>query len=182
MIKNLPLANRYARAFMEQCSGTIGMVSALSSIKEARQLLADNPELMEAFQNPGIAYSDKYGIIDKVFSEGFPNEIRYFLKILIENRRIGNFPDIAEYTRIKYAHNGHEEALIKTSYLLDLDLIKKIEDRLEEKFKRKFKFYIELDSSLLGGVQVIIGNTIIDGSVRKRLNDLKENLEKAQVN
>ena len=38
------------------------------------------------------------------------------------------------------------------------------------------RFYIDLDGSLLGGVQVVIGNTIIDGSVRKRLDELKEKL------
>ena len=75
-----------------------------------------------------------------------------------------------------------EEALIRTSYPLELELIKKIQDAIENKFGRKFKFYIELDSRLLGGVQIIIGNTVIDGSVRKRLNDLRQSLRNAQVN
>jgi F-type H+-transporting ATPase subunit delta len=55
-------------------------------------------------------------------------------------------------------------------------LIKRIEDVLKKKFKQNLRFYIDLDGSLLGGVQVVVGNTIIDGSVAKRLNDLRGKL------
>lgn len=182
MIKNRALASRYARAFIEHCAESIGTEGALSDLKKVKQLLDEHHELREALQNPEIGYSDKYGIIDKVFADGFSAEIRYFLKTLIENGRLGSFPDIAEFARIKYAHGSTEEALIKTSYILDLELIKKIQDVVQKRFGRKFKFYIELDSRLLGGVQITIGNTVIDGSVRKRLNDLKERLRNAQVN
>ncbi|MCX5704084.1 MAG: ATP synthase F1 subunit delta [Candidatus Omnitrophica bacterium] len=182
MIKNRALASRYARAFIEYCSGSIGIEEAFSDLKKAKQLLDGNRELTEALENPEIAYSDKYGIVDKVFADDFSAEIRYFLKTLIENGRFSYLSDIAEFARIKYAYGGMEEALIRTSYSLELELIKKIQDAIENKFGRKFKFYIELDSRLLGGVQIIIGNTVIDGSVRKRLNDLKQSMRNAQVN
>jgi F-type H+-transporting ATPase subunit delta len=182
MIKNRARASRYARAFIEYCSGSIDTEEALSGLKKATQLLDENHELREVLLNPEITYSDKYGIVDEVFADEFSAEIRYFLKTLIDNGRFVYLSDIAEFARIKYAHGGREEALIKTSYLLDLDLIKKIQDAVQKKFRREFKFYIELDSRLLGGVQVIIGNTIIDGSVRKRLNDLKQKLRNVQVN
>jgi F-type H+-transporting ATPase subunit delta len=182
MIKNRALTSRYARAFIEYCSGSIGTEEALSGLKQAKQLLDESLELREALENPEITYSDKNDIVDKVFTDEFSAQIRYFLKILIENRRFNYFSDIAEFARIKYAHGGKEEVLIKTSYPLDLELIKKIQAAIQKKFARKFKFYIELDSRLLGGVQIIIGNTVIDGSVRKRLNDLKQTLRNAQIN
>jgi len=176
MIKNTALASRYARAFVEYCSGTIGTEGALSGLKQVKKLLDGHHELREALQNPEIGYSDKYGIIDKVFADEFSAEIRYFLKTLIENGRLGYFYDIAEFARVKYAHGGKKDVLIKTSYPLDLELIKKIEDAIQKKFGKKFQFYIELDSRLLGGIQITVGNTIIDGSVRKRLNDLKQSM------
>jgi F0F1-type ATP synthase delta subunit len=53
---------------------------------------------------------------------------------------------------------------------------------LENKLHKKFKFYIDVDADLLGGVQVIMGDdTIIDGSVKKRLSDLKEKLRGVRV-
>jgi F-type H+-transporting ATPase subunit delta len=182
MIKHMALASRYARAFIEYCSGGIGAEAGLEDLKKVRLLLAGNHELTEAFVNPEITCSDKCGMVDQIFADGFSVEIRYFLKTLIENKRFGFFAEIAECARMKYAYEGKGEALIKTSYPLDPDLITKIQDALQKKFARKFKFYVELDSGLLGGVQIVVGNTIIDGSVRKRLTDLRESLRNVQVN
>jgi F-type H+-transporting ATPase subunit delta len=82
---------------------------------------------------------------------------------------------------VAYAHLGETEAVLKTSFPLDLDLIKEIKEKLEKKFNRNFRFYIDLDGSMLGGVQVIIGNTIIDGTVVRRLSDLREKLLTVRV-
>jgi len=82
---------------------------------------------------------------------------------------------------VAYAHLGRTDAVLRTSSPLDLELIRKIRDKLEEKFQKKFKFYIDLDTNLLGGVQVIIGNRIIDGSLRRRLDELKGKLLAARV-
>jgi len=94
----------------------------------------------------------------------------------LEKKRIDKIVEIADYVRVAYAHLGETEAILRTSFPLELDVIRQIKERLEKKLARKIRFYINLDGSLLGGVQVVIGNTILDGSVRKRLNDLKEKL------
>ena len=78
---------------------------------------------------------------------------------------------------MSYLYGQRTRALLKTSFPLELDLIRLIIERLEKKFQRKLKLYIELDGNLLGGVKVIMGNTVIDGSVRKRLEGLKTKLD-----
>ena len=83
---------------------------------------------------------------------------------------------MAEYLRAKYTHQGQLDVLLRTAFPLELEVIEKIELALKKKFKQNLKFYIDLDGSLLGGVQIVFGNTIIDGSVKKRLVDLKEKL------
>jgi len=67
--------------------------------------------------------------------------------------------------------------LLKTSFPLEPDLIQLIREGLERKFQRKLKLQSKLDRNLLGGVKVIMGNTVIDGSVRKRLEGLREKLD-----
>ena len=130
-------------------------------------------------KNPGIGYTDKCNIVDNVFVDDFPDEIRNFLKLLIDNGRIGYFPHIVEFARLRYSHEGREVAVIKTSYPLDLAVIEKIEEGLQKRLGKKFKFFIELDSSLLGGVKVVIGNIVIDGSIRRRMDDLREKIKNA---
>ena len=182
MIRDRVVASRYGEAFFQYCLDTIGQDKAISDLKKVKEIMRESPALKEFFQSLEIPLADKYGIIDKVFGDELSNEVRHLLKLLIEHKRLAHFSDIAEYIRIKYAHQGRQEVLLKTSYPLDLDLVQRIEEELQRKFNQRFKFYIELDSRLLGGVQVIMGNTIIDGSLRGRLNNLKERLKSLQVN
>jgi F-type H+-transporting ATPase subunit delta len=155
--------------------GKIGMEQALLGLKQVKDIMRDNHAFKELLQSPEIGVVDKCRIIDEVL-EGTSAQIKYFLKLLIDKGRIVLFEDIAEYARGKYAHAGETEVLLKTTFPVDLSLLKKIKAALEKKINGRVKLYIELDSGLLGGIQVIIGNTIIDGSVRKRLEGIKEKL------
>lgn len=180
MIKDRVVASRYAEAFFKYAKTTGALEAILADLNAVKDILKKNPELNRLLASPEIGYADKCGIIDRVIDSGLHEEVRHLLKLLIEHRRMQNFFDIAEYSRVKYSQGG-EEALIKTSYPLELSLIKRIEHKIEERFKRKFKFYIALDGSLLGGIQVTIGNKVIDGSVRRRLDDLREMLTATEV-
>ncbi len=181
MISNRALVKRYAEAFYKFASESIGAEKALSDLKGVRGIMRDNPDLMEFLEAPGVGLSDKEKVINTALTDGFSDEIRHFLAMLTDKKRIDCFADIAEFIRIKYSHEGEEEALLRTTYILDSELIARIKKKMEDKFKKKFKFYIEPDASLLGGIQIIIGNTVIDGSVRRRLDELKEKLMAVRV-
>ena len=153
---------------------SIGLDKAAQDFKNIKLLIQKNKGFLTLIESLDLSYSEKCDFIDKVLDDNFSREFGQFLKLLLKKRRIDIITDIADYVRAAYAHLGKTEAVLKTSFPLDLDLIEEIKQRLEKKFNRGFKFYIVLDASLLGGVQVIIGNTIIDGSVRRRLDDLKK--------
>jgi len=176
VIKNIIIASRYAEGFISYADSSIGLDKALEDLKKVKDLMRDNPEFVEFLFTPYVAFVDKEDFIDKVLKKGFSEEIKHFLKLLIDKGRIDYFSDIVEYARVKYSHFGETEVLLKTTFPLDLSAIRKIRVALEQKYKKKFKFYIDLDSNLLGGIQVIMGNTVIDGSVRRRLDELKEKL------
>jgi F-type H+-transporting ATPase subunit delta len=181
MIQDRVVAGRYGEAFVKYAHESMGIEKILSDLKEVRATFHDNPDLKKFLENPGIALVDKNALIDKVVDGGIAAEVRHFLKLLIDHGRIEHITDIIEYIRLKYAHAGEEAVLLKTSYPMDLDLVKKIKDKLKEKWHKKIKLFIELDSSLMGGVKVIMGNKVIDGSVRRRLEELKERLQAIEV-
>lgn len=181
MISNRVLVKRYADAVYKFASESIGAEKLFSDLKGVRDIMRDNPELMEFLRAPGIGSADKEKVINAAIRDSFSDEIRRFIMMLTDKKRIDYFTDIAEFIRIKYSYEGEEEALLRTTYILDLELIAKIKNKLEGKFKKKFKLYIEPDASLLGGIQIIIGNTVIDGSVRRRLDELKEKLMAVRV-
>jgi F-type H+-transporting ATPase subunit delta len=174
MIKNGVIVSRYAEAFISLARENCGLEKALDDLVIVKNIIRDNPGFGELMHNPEISDTEKCVIIDEAIRDGLCDEIRNFLKLLIEKKRFDIFLDAAEYLRAKYAHHGQVDVLLRTAFPLELDLIKKIEVVLKKRLKQDLRFYIDLDGSLLGGVQVVIGNTIIDGSVIKRLNDLKE--------
>jgi F-type H+-transporting ATPase subunit delta len=176
MIKNMVLVSRYAEAFLNFAQVNCGSVRALEDLIEVKKIIQDNPGFNDLMYNPGIPYSEKCTIIDRVIRDGISDEMRNFLKLILEKNRFDIFPDVAEYLRVKYGHQGQVDVLLKTAFPLDLEVIKKIQDALKKRFKKNLRFFIDLDGSLLGGVQVVIGNTIIDGSIRKRLAELRGQL------
>jgi len=177
MIKDKAIAERYAEAFLSfsRAQG-VSPGKILDELAVVKNIIRDNPGFEELMDNPEISYFEKCLIIEAVIKDGLSDGIRNFLKLLLEKKRFNIFLDAAEYLRAKYSHHGQVDVLLKTAFPLELDLIEKIQFVLKQRFKQDLRFYIDLDGSLLGGVQVIIGNTIIDGSVKKRLEELKEKL------
>lgn len=181
MIKDEIVAKRYADAFLAYAKDHIGFEKGLDELQNAKRVIRDNGELMDFFESLDITDSEKSSVVEAVFREGFTEELRHFLKLLVEKRRIGLFIDIAEYARINYAHGVEVDALLKTSYPLETEDIQAIKDALERRLRRKLHLYVELDADLVGGVCAKVGNIIIDGSVRKRLEDLREKLDVLKV-
>jgi len=181
MIKNRVLVSRYAEAFLSFARVNCGTDKALEDLVAVKKIIRDNPGFGDLMCNPKIAYSEKCTIVDEVIRDGISDELRDFLKLLLDKQRFDIFLDVAEYLRVKYSHQGQVDVLLKTAFPLDLEVIEKIQEVLRKKFKQNLRFYIDLDGSLLGGVQVVIGNTIIDGSVSKRLAQLRDQLTAVEL-
>ncbi|MFA5005814.1 MAG: ATP synthase F1 subunit delta [Candidatus Omnitrophota bacterium] len=182
MIRNKIIVTRYAEAFISYAKANAGLSQGLIDLVEVKNVIRDNPEFKELLDNPEIAYLEKCNFIETVLIDRVSQDMRNLLKLLVEKRRLDCFLDIAEYIRVKYGHHGQVDVLLKTAFPLDLDLIQKIQEALKNKFREMaLRFYIDLDGSILGGVQVIIGNKILDGSVKRRLEELKEKITIAGI-
>ena len=181
MINEEIVSKRYADAFLDAAKGTIGREKCLDELLRAKRIIRDNGPLKEFFENIGMTNSEKEEVVDAVFKDDFNEGTRNFLKLLIEKKRINLFVDIAEYARIHYAHGVEIDALLKTSYPVETETIQRIKDALEKRMNKKIHLYVELDADLVGGAYARIGNIIIDGSVKRRLEDLKEKLYAMKV-
>lgn len=171
----------YAEAFLEYAGQLIGRDKALAEMADVKSVFRDNPDLKSFLENPAMMNREKIEMVDRVFTSGFSREVRDFLKLLLKKGRIGNFSDIAEYARVKYSHGDEINALISASYPLDLDMLESIKSVLENKLRKKLHLYSDLDTDLLGGVKVTMDNIVLDGSVKKRLEDMREKLMAARV-
>ncbi len=166
------LARRYADGFLEYAKPALGLGRCLEELNDVKSIFKTNPGVLEFFASPAMRSEEKISFIEKIFAKDFSVEIRQFLEFLLRKGRIDHFVDMAEYARQKYAHGKEVDAVLKTSYPLDTDIIEKIKTAIENKFKVKLHLYIELDPDMLGGVKIVMGNKIIDGSVKKRFDEL----------
>ena len=175
------IAERYAEAFVAYANETIGLETALEEFKNLKRILVDNPEFEELLGDPAITSAEKEKFIDDTLEANFSPEMRQFLKMLISKKRINIITDIADYIRVKYSHGETVEAVLKIAYPQEVETIQEIKAKLEKKLDKKVTLYLELDGSLLGGAQIVVGNYVIDGSVKKRLDELKKVLYTAEV-
>jgi F-type H+-transporting ATPase subunit delta len=177
----MTLIKRYTEGFIEYAEETIGLDRALDELKKTKELMSDNPELKELLANPAMTYDEKCGVIERVFGAALSEETRNFLKLLLKKGRIDRFGSIAEYAHIRYSHGEKVSALLYTSYVISTEFLEKIKNSLENRLRLKLQLYVNLDPEMLGGVRVVCSNKVLDGSVRKRLDDLKRKLMAAKL-
>jgi F-type H+-transporting ATPase subunit delta len=180
-MKNETISKRYADAFLDFAKPSIGTEKALEELRDIKRVFQENPEIASFIGSPQITEGEKRSFLDASLKDAFSEELRRFLKLLLAKGRIDILPDIADYARVEYSHGTEVEALLKASYPLDTEDMRKIKDVLERRFHKKLHLYVELDPDLLGGIYVKIENQVIDGSVLRRLSDLKEKMIAAKV-
>ena len=169
--------SRYARAFLDVATSVRLDTAAIDKqLADFEATWDGSPELQTFFQNPAVAAVQKVAILDKLNAKlGLQKELRNLLAVLINNDRIGHVHEVAAAYRAELRERlGIREAEIVTARELGEDerntLIAGVGKLAGARIEAKFT----LDRSILGGAVVRIGSTIYDGSVRGRLERLKE--------
>lgn len=180
-MKERIIAKRYADAFAFFAKDGIGVLKAVDECKSFKALIKDMPELANFLRTPGVSDKEKSVFIDTCFKDNYSGQFRQFLKLLISKHRIRLFPEIAECIRMDHGRGEAVDTLVISTYMLDLEEIKRIESELEKKFNSRMNFYLGVDGDLLGGLKAVISNTIVDGSIKNRLMELKKRLKMVRV-
>jgi F-type H+-transporting ATPase subunit delta len=135
-------------------------------------------ELRSLFQSPTFPAAEKVAILDKLNAQlGLQKELRNLIAVLINNNRIGNVADVAaEWRRILQEQLGIRPAEIVTARELSKEERDALAAEVAKLAGSKIEASFKLDKGILGGTVVRIGSTVYDGSVRGRLERLKESL------
>jgi F-type H+-transporting ATPase subunit delta len=170
---------RYANAFLEVVTAARLDTAAIAA--EFDDFLATwngSAELREFFVNPAIPALQKVQFLDTLNAKlGLRKELRNLLAVLIDNNRIGGVSEVAAAYRTKLQQqSGIQQAEIVTARALTVEerdaLVAEIGKLAGARVEASFK----LDAAILGGTVVRIGSTVYDGSVRGRLDRLREAL------
>jgi F-type H+-transporting ATPase subunit delta len=170
---------RYAQAFLDVV--TAARLDSGAIDRQFTHFLATwngSAELREFFVNPAVPDVQKVEFLDTMNAKlGMRKELRNLLAVLISNDRIGNVSEVAAaYRKLLQDQLGIRQAEIVTARkLTDVERLQLV-DEVGKLAGAKIDATFKLDQSILGGTVVRIGSTVYDGSVRGRLDRLKEAL------
>jgi F-type H+-transporting ATPase subunit delta len=171
--------SRYARAFLDVVtSARLDTAAIDKQLADFEATWDGSPELQTFFQNPAVAATQKVAILDKLNEKlGLQKELRNLIAVLINNGRIGQVHEVAAAYRAALRERlGIREAEIVTARELSSDERNTLIDGVGKLAGARIEAQFKLDQSILGGAVVRIGSTIYDGSVRGRLERLREAL------
>jgi F-type H+-transporting ATPase subunit delta len=141
----------------------LGWLAAMAQV-------AGNPEMQACIGNPNVGPKALYDLFIALCREDFPAEVRNFVRVLIANDRLGLLPGIhAQFAQLKNEREGVLEAEIRTAFPLDNAQINGLVADVSKRFKRRVQPRVTLDKQLIGGVRITVGDEVIDGSVRGKL-------------
>jgi F-type H+-transporting ATPase subunit delta len=165
------IARPYAEAlFKAQASDLAGTASWLDELAA----VAGNPQLLQFADSPKVADAQVFDLISGVVRSALPEAGKNFLRLVIENGRLGALPEIAsQFRALKNAVGGSADATVYSAFPIDGAALADVAATLEKRFGRKLNVQVELDASLIGGIRVVVGDEVLDSSVKARLEQMK---------
>ena len=165
------IARPYAEAlFKAQAADLAGTASWLDELAA----VAQNAQLLEFAESPKVSDAQLLELISGVVKTALPEAGKNFLRLAIENRRLIAVPEIAQQFRaLKNAQSGTADATVFSAFAIDASALADLSSTLEKRFARKLNLRVEIDASLIGGIRVVVGDEVLDTSVKARLEQMK---------
>ena len=176
-MQDTSVVRRYAVALLNHAkkAGTVDAITA--DMKSLADAIAQSGQLAAFLNHPLIAGEKKKALVDKAFGGMVSATVVDFVKLLIDKRRIDALQlVIAEFVALVREYKNIAAAEVVTAVPLTDAQCKALEAALEKRTGKDIEIHAIVDASVMGGVSVRIGDTILDGTVRSQLERLREQL------
>ncbi len=169
---------QYANALADVALAQGAADAALKQLSDFAAAFEVSSELQNFLTSPGVPREAKHGVIEKIAARiGAGKIIRNFLFVIADHQRTHILLEILNtFEDVIRQRQGTAEAEISSAIELSAAQKKKFSQTLERLTGKKIQAKYSLDSSLLGGAVVRVGDTIYDGSVLNSLNEMRARL------
>ncbi|MGL5378656.1 F0F1 ATP synthase subunit delta [Clostridium sp.] len=169
------LDRRYALALYEVAQEKGKVDQYIQDLEEICSIIDNNKEFHEVIRHPQISTKKKKKTFINIFKGHIDEELLSFLLILIEKDRILYLREkLNEMKKIDLEHKNTVRGVVKTTIKLTDDEFNQLVTKLENKYNKKIILDQIIDQSILGGIYVRVGNDVIDGTVKSKLDELKD--------
>lgn len=166
------VARPYAEAlFRVAVAGDLNLWSEL--VSEMAQA-GSHPDVKALAQNPNVSDAQVSDTFMALLKSPVTAEAKNFIQMLAENGRIVLLPEIgAQFHALKNAREGAADAEITSAFEISDAQVTELVASLEKKFGRKLNPSVTVDAALIGGVRVVVGDQVLDTSVRAKLQQMQ---------
>jgi F-type H+-transporting ATPase subunit delta len=162
-----PYAEALFGASKQDPAATAAWLDVLAAVAADKQLL-------HFASNPKVTDQQVFDVMTSVAKEPLPDQAKNFLRTVIENGRLSALPAVAEqYRSLLNARSGSSDAIVYSAFPIDVQALNGVSDALEKRFGRKLNLSVQHQPELIGGVRVVVGDEVLDTSVKARLEQMK---------
>jgi F-type H+-transporting ATPase subunit delta len=160
-----------------KASGGHAAAALAGEISALAQVAAD-PGMRHFADNPKIVASQVFDVLTSVArmptGAAASDAAKNLLRAVIENGRLGALPEIAtQFQALVDASSGTSQATIESAFPIDATQVATVTAAMEKRFGRKLEAHVVVQPELIGGVRVIVGDEVLDTSIRARLEQMK---------
>ena len=165
------IARPYAEALFKASSGDL---NGTSQWLDALAAVAGNEQLLQFADNPKVTHQQVFDVVSDVAKVQLPPAAINFLRAVIENGRLAALPAIAtQFRALNNAQSGSSDAVVYSAFPIAASSLGDVSSALEKRFGRKLNMTVQEDPSLIGGIRVVVGDEVLDTSVKARLEQMK---------
>ena len=170
-------AERYSLALYELASENNVLTQLENQSSSILDLITSSKDFSNFIKDPTNSKDDLLNVINTIFDNKFENLLKTFLSFLIIKRRFFYIEQILKnFIETCSKKRGELKAELKSAKELSNDEISKITDELTKNFSSKIKLNYKHDKSLIGGLVVQVGSTMVDTSIKNKLKQIENRM------
>ena len=170
------IVNHYAEALLSIAREDSQLQNYQLEVKELRKIIKDNPDFIILIDSKFLPMQERKDEVDKLL-KGFSLDIINFLKVIISNNRVSYLDEILKaFNSLCNEDRGITEGLIYSAFPLQESTLKEISQKISAIENREIELIPQIDSTLIGGVKVVINSHVYDGSIKNQLEKMKIDL------
>jgi len=165
-----------ARPYAEALDRSVDGADALALIPQLQALaaVAGNPDMAQLADNPKVTAPQVLGVITAVANTPLDAKVSNLLRTVVENGRLAALPEIAaQFNALVKSRSGTSDAVIESAFPIDAAQLSQVVAALEKRFGRKLNVSVVVDPELIGGIRAVVGDEVLDTSVRARLEKMR---------
>ena len=168
-------SREYAQALFALATDAGVTRETLDGLVTVQSALMQTPEYRLFLQSPAIEKKERTRALEETFREKIPKVLLILLEMMVNRGQIGAFNGmVREYEILARNYQGESVALVTSAVPLKEAETVELRAGLEKKLGRQIVLRCAVDPTLIGGMRVEVDNQVIDGSIRNRLQQIKE--------